>query len=355
MNKYNFSAGPARLDPSVIEKAKDSIINYEESGISILEISHRSKEYKEIMEKLKANLTSLLNIPDDYFILLLQGGATYQNTFIPYNYGLHNKIGCLITGEWSKKTFEDFRLVKDIEMINLEDSKIEKFLSEDNNEYFKDTEYLHITSNETINGIQIRDFKQIQHPSLIIDMSSDLGSYKFDWDNLKYIYAGAQKNMGIPGVTICIGDEAELTDLNNPSYLNLNKLSENDSVLNTPSTFSVYILHLVCEWMIKLGGLDYFETQSKKHSSLLYDQLETYSDKILLPVSKFARSRSNIVFNFIDSSLEEEFLTESEKNNIIGIKGHRSVGGIRISLYNAVDNEMVNYISEFISKFFEKK
>ena len=355
MNKYNFSAGPARLHPSVLQKAKDSIINYEESGISILEISHRSKEYKEIMEKLKVNLTALLNIPEDYFILLLQGGATYQNTFIPYNYGLHNKIGCLITGEWSKKTFEDFRLVKDIEMINLEDSKIEKFLSEDNNEYFKDTEYLHITSNETINGIQIRDFKQIQHPSLIIDMSSDLGSYKFDWDNLKYIYAGAQKNMGIPGVTICIGDEAELTDLNNPSYLNLNKLSENDSVLNTPSTFSVYILHLVCEWMIKLGGLDYFETQSKKHSSLLYDQLETYSDKILLPVSKFARSRSNIVFNFIDSSLEEEFLTESEKNNIIGIKGHRSVGGIRISLYNAVDTEMVNYISEFISKFFEKK
>ncbi len=355
MNKYNFSAGPARLHPSVIKKANDSIINYQDSGMSILEISHRSKEYKEIMEKLKVNLTDLLNIPDDYFILLLQGGATYQNTFIPYNYGLDNKIGCLITGEWSKKTFKDFRLVKDTEMINLEDSKIEKFLYEDNSEYFKDTEYLHITSNETINGIQIRDFKKINHPSLIIDMSSDLGSYKFDWDNLKYIYAGAQKNMGIPGVTICIGDESELTDLNNPSYLNLNKLSENDSVLNTPSTFSVYILYLVCEWMIKSGGLDYFEKQSKKHSELLYEQLETYSENILLPISKFARSRSNIVFNFIDSALEEEFLSEAEKNNIVGIQGHRSVGGIRISLYNAVDSEMVKYLSDFISRFFDKK
>jgi len=355
MNKYNFSAGPAKLHPSVIEKAKDSIINFEESGMSILEISHRSKEYKEIMEKLKANLTDLLNIPDNYFILLLQGGATYQNSFLPYNYGIKNNIGCLVTGEWSKKTYEDFRLVKETEMINIDDTKIEEFLSQDSSEDFNNIDYLHVTSNETINGIQIRDFKNINHPSLIVDMSSDIGSYKFDWDNLTYIYGGAQKNMGIPGVTICIGDENHLPSTENPSYLNLRKLSENDSVLNTPSTFSVYILHLVCEWMIRSGGLDYFETQSKKHSSLLYDQLETYSDKILLPVSKFARSRSNIVFNFIDSSLEEEFLTESEKNNIIGIKGHRSVGGIRISLYNAVDTEMVNYISEFISKFFEKK
>tara|TARA_B100000029_G_scaffold400607_1_gene399605 strand:+ start:235 stop:1302 length:1068 start_codon:yes stop_codon:yes gene_type:complete len=354
MKKYNFSAGPAKIDPSVIAKAKESIINYEDSGMSILEISHRSSEYKKIMEELKVNLTSLLNIPDDYFILLLQGGATYQNTFLPYNYGLNNKIGCLVTGEWSKKTFEDFELVKDNQMINLEDSKIEEFLSGDNSAYFKGTDYLHLTSNETINGIQIRDFKEINHPSLIIDMSSDLGSYKFDWDNLKYIYAGAQKNMGIPGVTICIGDEAHLPDVKNPAYLNLKKLSENDSVLNTPSTFSVYILHLVCQWMVNSGGLDFFEQQSIKHSNLLYDQLESYSEKLILPVSKFARSRSNIVFNFVDNNLEKDFLSEAEKENIVGIEGHRSVGGIRISLYNSVDSEMVNYISEFISKFFKK-
>ena len=354
MMKYNYSAGPARIAPSVITKANESIIHYEDSGMSILEISHRSDEYKKIMEELKTNLTSLLNIPDDYFILLLQGGATYQNTFLPHNYGVDNKIDCLITGEWSKKTFEDFVLIKDTEKITLEDSKIEKFLTEDNSEYFKDTDYLHLTSNETINGIQIRDFNKINHPSLIVDMSSDLGSYKFDWENLKYIYAGAQKNMGIPGITICIGDEAHLPDVKNPSYLNLKKLSENDSVLNTPSTFSVYILHLVCQWMIDSGGLDFFEQQSIKHSNLLYEQLESYSEKLILPVSKFARSRSNIVFNFVDNNLEKEFLSEAGKQNIVGIKGHRSVGGIRISLYNSVDSEMVDYISEFISKFFKK-
>ncbi len=354
MSKYNFSAGPARLDPSVIEKAKDSINNYEDSGMSILEISHRSKQYNEIMERLKLNLTTLLNIPDNYFILLLQGGATYQNSFLSYNYGIENSMGCLVTGEWSKKTYEDFELVRKTEMINLEDSKIEDFLSKDNSKYFKDLDYLHVTSNETINGIQIRDFKNINHPSLIVDMSSDIGSYKFDWDNLTYIYAGAQKNMGIPGVTICIGDESHLPNTDNPSYLNLKKLSENDSVLNTPSTFSVYILYLVCEWMIESGGLDFFEMQSKKHSKLLYDQLGTYSEKIALPVPEFARSRSNIIFNFKDSALEREFLNEAEKQNIIGIQGHRSVGGVRISLYNAVDSEMVNYISEFISKFFNK-
>ena len=354
MMKYNYSAGPARIAPSVITKANESIIHYEDSGMSILEISHRSNEYKKIMEQLKTNLTSLLNIPDDYFILLLQGGATYQNTFLPHNYGVDNKIDCLITGEWSKKTFEDFVLIKDTEKITLEDSKIEKFLTEDNSEYFKDTDYLHLTSNETINGIQIRDFNKINHPSLIVDMSSDLGSYKFDWENLKYIYAGAQKNMGIPGITICIGDEAHLPDVKNPSYLNLKKLSENDSVLNTPSTFSVYILHLVCQWMIDSGGLDFFEQQSIKHSNLLYEQLESYSEKLILPVSKFARSRSNIVFNFVDNNLEKEFLSQAGKQNIVGIKGHRSVGGIRISLYNSVDSEMVDYISEFISKFFKK-
>ena len=196
MMKYNYSAGPARIAPSVITKANESIIHYEDSGMSILEISHRSNEYKKIMEELKINLTSLLNIPDDYFILLLQGGATYQNTFLPHNYGLDNKIGCLITGEWSKKTFEDFKLIKDTEKITLEDSKIEKFLSEDNSEYFKDTEYLHVTSNETINGIQIRDFKKINHPSLIVDMSSDLGSYKFDWENVKIYLCWCSKKYG---------------------------------------------------------------------------------------------------------------------------------------------------------------
>ena len=187
-----------------------------------------------------------------------------------------------------------------------------------------------------------------------MDLSSDLGSYKFDWENVKYIYAGAQKNMGIPGVTICIGDEAHLHDVKNPAYLNLKKLSENDSVLNTPSTFSVYVLHLVCQWMVDSGGLDYFEQQSIKHSNLLYDQLGSYSDKLILPVSKFARSRSNIVFNFVDNNFEKEFLSEAEKENIVGIEGHRSDGGVRISLYNSVDYEMVDYISEFISKFFKK-
>ena len=355
MRKYNFSAGPAKLDPSVVSKAQESIINYENTGISILEVSHRSKEYKEIMEKLKINLSILLNIPENYFILLLQGGATYQNSFLPYNLGFEKKVGCLITGEWSKKTFEDFNLVNETKMVTLKESQIEDFLYKDNDDKFKELDFLHVTSNETINGIQIRDFNKIKHNSLILDMSSDIGSYTFDWHNLSYIYAGAQKNMGIPGVTICIGREDLLSDIDNPAYLNLKKLSENDSVLNTPSTFSVYILNLVCQRMIDFGGIKYFEKQSKKHSSLLYDQLETYSEKIVLPISKFARSRSNIVFNFIDNSLEEEFLIEAEKNNIIGIKGHRSVGGIRISLYNAVDSEMVAYISEFISKFFEKK
>ena len=183
-------------------------------------------------------------------------------------------------------------------------------------------------------------------------MSSDIGSYSFEWDNLAYVYAGAQKNMGIPGVSICIGDEKYLNSEDNSRYLNLGQLVEKNSLLNTPPTFSIYVLKLVTDWMIAMGGINHFEEKSIRQSSRLYEQLESYGDFVIIPVSDYSKSRSNIIFKFKNEDLEKKFLIEATEKGILGLNGHRSQGGIRISLYNSITDEMVDYLSEYIDRFF---
>jgi len=387
---YNFSPGPAKLDESVIQQAQDAVGQYGQTGMSILEISHRSDEFKEILENTKANLRNLLDIPQDYFILFLQGGATYQNALLQHNfrtvYGedLHDHkskiINFLVTGTWGKKTYYDFfgpysGHLTDIYKYFYKGVDEEGFRIAKNALYFflrkqsisgttwgrqrKDYDYTHITSNETIEGVQIRNFNLLKKDNLIIDMSSDIGSYMFNWSNVHYVYAGAQKNMGIPGATICIGrNDLKFIPPKGrtfvpPSYLNLRELIDGDSVMNTPSTYSIFVLYLVSEWMIKKGGIEYFENKSIENSNLFYNILQKSSliDQLL---PEDIRSRSNVVFKFRDENLESKFLDEAAKNNIIGIKGHRSVGGVRISLYNAVTKEMVDYLSNFLDDFLRK-
>ena len=215
------------------------------------------------------------------------------------------------------------------------------------------TDYMHITSNETIEGVQIRNFNLINQ-NLIIDSSSDIGSYKFDWNNVAYLYAGAQKNLGIPGVTISIIREDLINENQNPIYLNLKKLVDKDSILNTPPTFSIYVLKLVTDWMLETGGVDYFEQQSIQNSKTVYSFLENYEDHVVLPIPEYSRSRMNIVFKFKNEMNEDSFIKKSLERNIIGIKGHRSVGGIRISLYNSIDKSSVEYLLEFMKSFFEE-
>ena len=182
-------------------------------------------------------------------------------------------------------------------------------------------------------------------------MSSDFGSYKFDFNNVNYIYAGAQKNMGIPGVTVCLVKDIFLTDEKNPSYLNLNKLTNAGSVLNTPPTFSIFVLKLVTEWMIKSGGLEYFEEKSKRQSNVLYDFIDNNSSQVNCKVEKTYRSNSNVVFNFTNEADTENFIKLSTEKGIIGVNGHRSVGGIRVSLFNSVDDEMFEYFMDFFKQF----
>ena len=348
---YNFSPGPAKLDPSVISKSQEAVANYQNTGLSILEIGHRSKDFETLINTLKENMTNIFNIPSNYFTLLLQGGATYQNTFIANNFHKENKLlGCLVTGTWGRYSVEDFSKIRDTKIIEVSHNEIENYVQTPWD--LEDVDYLHLTSNETINGVQLREFNKIQHDSLLIDMSSDIGSYSFEWDNLAYVYAGAQKNMGIPGVSICIGNEKYLNSEDNSRYLNLGQLVEKNSLLNTPPTFSIYVLKLVTDWMIEMGGIKHFEEKSIRQSSRLYEQLQTYEEFLILPVTDYSKSRSNIIFKFLNEDLEKKFLIKAIEKGILGLNGHRSEGGIRISLYNSITDEMVDYLSEFLDKFF---
>ena len=348
---YNFSPGPAKLDSSVISKSQDAVTNYQNTGLSILEIGHRSKDFETLINALQENMINIFNIPSNYFTLLLQGGATYQNTFIANNFDKENKLlGCLVTGTWGRYSVEDFSKIRDTKLIELSDNEIENYVQTPWD--LEGVDYLHLTSNETINGVQLREFNKIQHDSLLIDMSSDIGSYSVEWDNIAYVYAGAQKNMGIPGVSICIGNEKYLNSEDNSRYVNLGQLVEKNSLLNTPPTFSIYVLKLVTDWMIEMGGIKYFEEKSIRQSSRLYEQLQTYEEFLILPVNDYSKSRSNIIFKFLNEDLEKKFLIEAIEKGILGLNGHRSEGGIRISLYNSVTDEMVDYLSEFMDKFF---
>ena len=188
MQIHNFSPGPARLDPSIISKSQEAIANYQKTGLSILEIGHRSKDFEKLINSLQENMINIFKIPSNYFCLLLQGGATYQNTFIANNFDKENKLlGCLITGTWGRYSVEDFSKIRDTKIIEVSDNEIENYIETPWD--LEDVDYLHLTSNETINGVQLREFNKIEHDSLLIDMSSDIGSYSFEWDNLAYIYA----------------------------------------------------------------------------------------------------------------------------------------------------------------------
>jgi len=349
MSVYNFSPGPSKLHQDVIDKVEASIQKYGNTGKSILEISHRSNEFDELLENIKLNLKTLFNLPENFDILLIQGGATFQNTLLPMNIDKNKKIGVLVNGTWGKKTYEDFKkLNPNTELFEVSKNNLGEYLEKNN---FENLDYLHITSNETIEGIQIKDFNEVAHSNLLVDMSSDLGSYPFSFDKVSYIYAGAQKNMGIPGVTICLINKDFLIDVDNSSYLNLKKLTTSNSVLNTPPTFSIFVLNLVTEWMIKSGGLDYFEKKSISQSNELYKFLDENSNLFDFSSEMRFRSKSNVVFKFKEDKYNDTFIKQANDSGIIGINGHRSIGGIRVSLFNSVDQPMLNYFMDFLKKF----
>ena len=351
MKVNNFSAGPSKIPNTVVKQVSKDILDYQNLGYSVLEISHRSKVFEEILDNVKAHLYELLKIPDNFEIFFLQGGATFQNTFIPANKpSLIDNLLFLISGTWGKKTFQDFERYhnQNFPSMLLNDKTYEELKTKiDNN----DEKYLYITSNETIEGLQIRNFNNFENKELIIDMSSDICSYVFDWKNISYVYAGAQKNLGIPGVTICISKKGFLEKSNLTSYIDAHNHINKDSAFNTPPTFSIYVMLKVLEWITDSGGLEKIQLDNFIKAELLYKFLDDNSDKFNMSVPKEFRSYSNIVFDFKDSNITTNFLQSSIDKGFLGLNGHRSIGGVRVSNYNSISNDMMNDLITHLKGF----
>jgi len=351
MKVNNFSAGPSKIPNSVIKQVSKDILDYQNLGYSVLEISHRSKVFEEILDNVKAHLYKLLKIPDNFEIFFLQGGATFQNTFIPANKpSLIDNLLFLISGTWGKKTFHDFERYhnQNFPSMPLNDKTYEELKTKI---YNNDEKYLYITSNETIEGLQIRNFNDFEDKELIIDMSSDICSYVFDWKNISYVYAGAQKNLGIPGVTICISKKGFLEKSNLTSYIDAHNHINKNSAFNTPPTFSIYVMLKVLEWITDAGGLEKIQSDNFIKAELLYKFLDDNSDKFNMSVPKEFRSYSNIVFDFKDSKITTNFLQSSIDKGFLGLNGHRSIGGVRVSNYNSISNDMMNDLITHLKGF----
>lgn len=353
MQKHNFSAGPCILPQEVIKKAADAVIELNGSGLSLIEISHRSKDFVEIMENARSLALELLNLEGKgYKALFLQGGASLEFLMVAYNL-LEKKAGYLNTGTWSDKSIKEAKLFG--EVVEVGSSKDENF------KYIPkgyvvpdDLDYLHLTSNNTIFGTQIKKFPNVDMP-LVCDMSSDIFSRVLDFSKFDLIYAGAQKNMGPAGATLVVVKEDILGKVSRqiPSMLDYKVHIGKDSMFNTPSVFAVYTSMLTLQWLKALGGIEAIEEINNKKAQLLYSEID------LNPVFKgFAnnedRSNMNATFTLSDEKLKDEFDALWKEAGINGLNGHRSVGGYRASMYNALSLESVGVLVDVMSEMERK-
>jgi phosphoserine aminotransferase len=351
---YNFSAGPAMLPAEVLARAGDEMLDWRGSGMSVMEMSHRGKEFMSIAADAEADLRSLLGIPSSYKVLFLQGGATLQFAQVPMNLLRgKGKADYVITGEWSKKAIKEAKNYCDAAVAASSEDKNftyapKKFTVR------KDAAYLHYCSNETIGGVEYHEVPKVEIP-LVADASSHFLSRPLEVSKFGLIYAGAQKNAGPAGLTIVIvrddliGQAAKGT----PSVMDYKAQADADSMLNTPATYSMYIAGLVFKWINQQGGLAAMEKMNLEKAKLLYDYLDA-SRFFANPVAREDRSRMNVPFTLKDKSLDDAFLKGAAERGLTQLKGHRSVGGMRASIYNAMPvegvRELVSYMKEFEQK-----
>jgi phosphoserine aminotransferase len=350
---HNFNAGPAALPLSVLEKAQAEMLDYNRTGMSVMEMSHRSKDFAAIIESAEANIRRLLNISDDYEVLFLQGGASLQFAMIPMNFRRPGKSADYIhTGSWSAKAIKEAKLTGDVRIVW--DGKSESYMRSPKPselDLSPNAEYVHICSNETIGGIRYPVFPMTDVP-LIADMSSEIMSRVINVNQFGMIYAGAQKNLGPSGLVLVIirKDLIDRTPESVPTFLRYRTHADEKSLYNTPNTWGIYVLKLVTEWIDSLGGLNAIQNINERKSKKLYDVLDS-SDFWTTPVDKDSRSIMNIVWRLPNEELEDLFINEAQKAGMIGLKGHRSVGGIRASIYNAVPQESVDTLTTFMKQF----
>ena len=351
---YNFSAGPAVLPAAVLEQARDELRDWHGSGMSVMEMSHRSKEYLSIAEQAEADLRELLSIPADYRVLFLQGGATSQFAMVPMNL-LRGKqqADYVNTGAWSKKAIAEARRYCEISVVaSSEDSNFTSIPAFDSWKHNTDAAYLHYTPNETIGGVEFHWVPETGDVPLVVDMSSTLLSRPVDVSRFGVIYAGAQKNIGPAGLTVVIVREDLIgeTLAGTPSMFDYKLHADNGSMLNTPPTFGWYLAGLVFQWLKQQGGLAAMAAINERKSQCLYDAIAAsafYSS----PVDVDCRSWMNVPFTLADAALDGEFLSLAKSAGLLNLKGHRSVGGMRASIYNAMPEAGVDALIDFMGEF----
>lgn len=351
---YNFNAGPSALPVEVLEKAQQEFIDFRGTGMSVMELSHRSNDYEEVHNQAKASLKDLLSIPDDYEILFLQGGASLQFSMIPMNFlKPEQKAGYVMTGSWSEKALKEASLFGNpYHAASTKDGNYRRIPQLDELQYNADDAYLHVTSNNTIYGTEWKEFPNVDVP-LIADMSSDILSRPVDISKFSLIYAGAQKNLGPSGVTVVIirKDFLEKANKNIPTMLKYSTHAENNSLYNTPPTFGIYMLGEVLNWVKGIGGIMEITKRNVEKAKLLYDAIDESNGFYDGHSEKDSRSLMNVTFRVKGEELEKKFLAEAKQEGFVGVKGHRSVGGCRASIYNAVPYETCKAFSDFMRQF----
>ncbi|WP_288491272.1 3-phosphoserine/phosphohydroxythreonine transaminase [uncultured Acinetobacter sp.] len=354
MRAYNFCAGPAALPTAVLEKAQRELLDWQGKGLSIMEMSHRSADYVAVAEKAEADLRQLMNIPENYKVLFLQGGASLQFSAIPLNLlGKNSKADYIHTGIWSEKALKEAQRYGDINVIEAGTQIDGKLGIKPQSEWAlsEDAAYVHYADNETIGGLQFAGIPEVNAP-LVSDLSSSILSAPLDVSKFGLIYAGAQKNIGPAGLTLVIvrDDLLDQSRADIPSLLKYSAQAKNDSMVNTPATYSWYLAGLVFEWLKEQGGVEAIHQANLEKAKLLYGYIDS-SDFYNNPIAPANRSIMNVPFTLADEALEKLFLKEAEQNNLLNLAGHRSVGGMRASIYNAVPLEGVQALVNFMDAF----
>ena len=352
---YNFSAGPGVLPEEVLLEAQKDFYSYKGEGLSVMEMSHRSKTYDGIIVSAENDLRTLLNIGDDYAVLFLQGGATLQFSMVPLNLMPPlNKADYIVTGAWSKKAVTEAKRVGTVNIAATStDSNFNFIPKQDVFNLSADAAYVHFTSNNTIFGTQFKREPEVGNVPLVCDASSDILHKPIDINKYGLIYAGAQKNMGPAGVALVIVKKSLLKRSPETlhTYLNYNVHVENNSMYNTPATYSVYIMGLVYKWLLKNGGLDVMYSINKEKAKLLYDAIDNSDEYYKGSSAVEDRSLMNVTFNLKSEELEKKIIAEATAKGFSGLKGHRSVGGLRASIYNAFPKNGVEDLVQFMADF----
>ena len=351
----NFNAGPAALPLEVLQAAEKEFIDFAGTGMSVMEHSHRGKAYAAVHDEAVANMAKLLGVGDDYQILFLQGGASTQFSMVPMNLLLPGQSAdYVVTGSWASKALKEAKKVGQVNVL-ADTSKLIPTTMPDFAAlpYSKDAAYVHVTSNETIAGTEIPVFPDTGDVPLVADMSSDILSRKLDFTKFGLIYAGAQKNLGPSGVTlVCIRkDLIERAPESLPTMLQYRTHAANNSLYNTPPTFGIYILMLVTRWLLEKGGVEGIEKINRAKAARLYKAIDESGGFYKPTADKAFRSIMNVTWRLASEELEAKFVKEATAANMIGLKGHRSVGGIRASIYNAVPDEAVDALIAFMAEF----